>query len=56
MKQSKFDTGVVDWKTFENNFNQQDSNDSIMIFKSKKRNKEVVILPAPPLGLRDIFY
>jgi hypothetical protein len=38
MKQSKFDTGVVDWKTFENNFNQQDSNDSIMIFKSKKRS------------------
>ena len=36
MKQFKFITDVVDWQTFENNFNPQYSNDSIMIFKSKK--------------------
>ena len=38
MEQFNFVTGVVDWQTFENNFNQQNSNDSIMIFKSKKRS------------------
>ena len=38
MNQIKFVHDVIDWKTFAKNFEQQHSNASIMIFKSKERS------------------
>ena len=38
MNQIKFVHDVIDWKTFAQNFEQQHSNASIMIFKSEERS------------------